>query len=952
MFVKWGKGYAKRFFAFLLCAACLTGSVSALGSDLSVVKPGTYSAYVSGLEEKEENHPLTEINVNPLSAAAESGLPTENVLDTDAVVLKNDGDILNVSFNTEEAGYYYIAFNYCALPANECDIEVSVSIDGQQPFDAMKQLKLPRLFTVPEETYTEFEKDNQGNDLRPTQIEEQKWIEKALMDTEGSVGEPYSFYLTEGIHTLSVTLQKEAFAVSNIKIYNLAENEKYTAPANIENIDAEPIIIEAEHVKYTTTTQLYPVSDKTSCNTTPSDPVNTRLNAIGGENWVYPYQSATWEFTVEKAGYYAIGARYLQNFKRGMSVSRTIKVDGKIPFAEFEVQDFDYSVSWQNIIFGDDEPYYIWLDEGVHTVEMDVTTASIADIVTELDDAVYALNSVYRSIIMITGTSPDIYRDYYLDETIPGLMESLATVSDELKNIEKLIDERIGQAGSEAAVLGEIYYQLDGFIAEPNTIPSRLTTFSSNISSLATWALSVREQPLQLDKIYVLGYGSEIPADKYGFFGKIGYSLKSFFASFSSEYSSVGNVYDEEESITVWTTASREKSEVLKKMIDREFTPESNIYVNFSIVQSSSSLMQAIMAGKGPDVAVSVGRGDPINMALREAILPLDEFDGFDDVAASYGEYDLLPYQLDGKTYGLAETKTFFTMFYRKDIFDQLGIEPPETWDDLYYVAEVLQRNNMNVGLPYTKMSAYSVVTSGLGSQSIFPTLLLQKGVKFYNSTLTGTNLSTDEGYQTFKTWCEFYTLYGFPVEKNDYNRFRTGEMPLVISNYTLYNELYAAAPEIRGLWEMIEIPGTVSEDGSVNRDMVGSGTACIMIRGAKNKESAWEFMKWWTDAETQGNYGKEIENILGTAGRYNPCKTEALSMLAWSGKEQKLLVSQLENVKELEEIPGGYYASRNVDNAFRQVVYNNKNIRESLNYWNSKTNDEIVRKREEFGLN
>ena len=55
--------------------------------------------------------------------------------------------------------------------------------------------------------------------------------------------------------------------------------------------------------------------------------------------------------------------------------------------------------------------------------------------------------------------------------------------------------------------------------------------------------------------------------------------------------------------------------------------------------------------------------------------------------------------------------------------------------------------------------------------------------------------------------------------------------------------------------------------------------------------------------------------------------------------------------MKEIPEIPGGYYTSRNVDNAFKAVIYNNTNPREALNYYNKQINAEILRKREEFGL-
>lgn len=49
--------------------------------------------------------------------------------------------------------------------------------------------------------------------------------------------------------------------------------------------------------------------------------------------------------------------------------------------------------------------------------------------------------------------------------------------------------------------------------------------------------------------------------------------------------------------------------------------------------------------------------------------------------------------------------------------------------------------------------------------------------------------------------WTRFYTDYSFPLTYDFYNRFRTGEMPLGLAPYSMYNTLSALAPELDGLW-------------------------------------------------------------------------------------------------------------------------------------------------------
>ena len=70
---------------------------------------------------------------------------------------------------------------------------------------------------------------------------------------------------------------------------------------------------------------------------------------------------------------------------------------------------------------------------------------------------------------------------------------------------------------------------------------------------------------------------------------------------------------------------------------------------------------------------------------------------------------------------------------------------------------------------------------------------------------------------------------------------------------------------------------------------------------------------------------------------------------LRWSGRELEIIMEQWGYVKELPELPGSYYVSRNIDNAFKEVYYDKANTRETLNYWTKQINEELERKRNEF---
>ena len=90
---------------------------------------------------------------------------------------------------------------------------------------------------------------------------------------------------------------------------------------------------------------------------------------------------------------------------------------------------------------------------------------------------------------------------------------------------------------------------------------------------------------------------------------------------------------------------------------------------------------------------------------------------------------------------------------------------------------------------------------------------------------------------------------------------------------------------------------------------------------------------------------------MLGVAGRYATANVKAMRSLSWTNDEYERLIYSWSQVEEIPEAPGGYYLTRDLDNAFRDVVYNSRNARESLLSWKLSVDSEISRKREEFGL-
>ena len=254
----------------------------------------------------------------------------------------------------------------------------------------------------------------------------------------------------------------------------------------------------------------------------------------------------------------------------------------------------------------------------------------------------------------------------------------------------------------------------------------------------------------------------------------------------------------------------------------------------------------------------------------------------------------------------------------------------------------------MDIG--WTQIST-AVPNNAAAAFTIFNTFMYQKGGKYYSDDLRSTDLGSEAAREAFKEATDYYINYEFPQTYAFDTRFRTGDMPLSIQSYTLANNLSVSAPEIKGLWDMTPLPGTEKEDGTIDRSQTSVVTACTMFKNTPDKEAAWEFLKWYTSANIQSQYGIELEKVMGPAARYATANREAFERIPWTESEKQMLREEWKDVRGVPEVPGSYYTPRGVQNAFRTTIYNHANAYETLHEWQLEIDKEIERKYIEFGI-
>lgn len=856
----------------------------------------------------------------------------------------SDESVVFWTFSVEKAGYYTIGLTYRQNDGVGADIERAIRINGEVPFSEAESISLPVYWT----NKSEIGQDLYGNDIRPIQVEYPQWSTFFVRDSKGYIDDPLCFWLNEGDNTISLEAVKGSMCLRSLTLQPPEEIADYTTvrdrytQAAYTATQGEYIQIEGEKANIKSSPTLYPRSDTAGYATEPNEATKVKLNTIGGASWAYAGDFLVWDVPIEKAGLYQIAIKARQNITSGVVSTRRLYIDDVIPFEEVKNISFQYDSQWNTFVLADEEgtPFEFYFEEGTHTLKLEVTIGDMGQVLETAEQVLEELNAGYRDIIIVTGTNPDLMRDYKLEKLIPETIVNLRAQLEIIRDMKSALVGYAGENGGNSSILDTLIRQLETMTDQPADIVKNLSYFKTNIGALGDWINSSRELYLEIDYIAVYSPDVELKDPEAGFFENTWFAIRRFFNAFVSDYSQIGNIVEmgEDQTITVWSVAGRDQLQILKSLINDSFVPENNIAVNLELVEESA-LLPTTLAGIGPDVMLGAGQTLPVDYALRNAVAPLDGYEGFEEVAKRYPSTLFNSYRLNDHIYALPETISFPVMYYRTDILENLGAEIPQTWEDVISLTTLLSNNNMSFGVSTSE------------GMMLFYTILMQCGGDVYNAEGTECALSSDTAVSAFKFWTNLYANYGQQITLDFVNRFRTGECPIGIASQGVYNSLAVAAPEISGLWEFTVVPGTVQEDGSIDRT-IWAGSACsIMMEQSQKKELAWQFLKWWSQDDIQLRFGREMESILGSSARYASANVAAYQALPWTRDEWNVLGSSLENAVSVREIPGGYFVSRHINNAFRKVVLKEEDARDTLIDYVTIINREIAGKRKEFGM-
>lgn len=864
-------------------------------------------------------------------------------VESEASLTLEVGDRGEATITVPEDGLYELWLTYRNTTQSALPTEMAVTIDGALPFYEMQRVKLKSLWVDD----GEFPVDRYGNEVATTPYSADVDQTVGITDSAGRIDRPFLFELTAGEHTMGFEVKDGAVAISAITAQAAKAVPDY-APGSAAG--KALIVVEGERIASRDKSSIRGAGEFTP-ELNPYS-VETRLiNHLDGASFDTAGDTVTYAFTAEEEGWYQLGFYYRQTGKTDFPVFVDVRIDGELQSEEARAVAFDYTTSFRLMTVGDSqgEPQRFFLSKGDHTVTFTINCAMLTPVYETVDELLSAINGLSLEITRLTGgDTSDKYRDYHLLSYIPNLVELLEGWADQC-------DEAVAAmaAYTDAANMGVFSNmtlcadQLRRLAKEPEDLPRRLSELSTGSNSasrmLAQQLQDLAVNDLAIDQFYFYQTGAQLPG-KVNFFESTALSVSRFVASFSAQDYAASSA--DSDHLQVWVGRSRQYVELLQNMIDTQFTPETGIVVDLSLMPDANKLVLANAAGTAPDAVLGLQYVVPSYLNIRGALYDLTQFEDFGEIAQRFSSGLFVPYILGDGVYAMPETVNFWVMFYRTDILDALNIEVPGSMEEVKLILPELQRRNMNFYFP----------TAGMVGTKVFPgtlPLILQSGGSIYADTVSDTTLDSEASLNGFREMTELFTVYNLPTDvpaPGFYQQFRDGTLPIGIADLSTYNLLLNAAPELDGLWDIALYPGLTNEDGEVQRWTTGGAETMAILSQTERPDDAWTFLKWWSSEEVQSRFGSLLQSTYGSEYIWPTANTAAFASLPLKSSHKQVIMAQMEWMTEAPWVLGTYMLERELSNAFISVVTTGTDARRALDTAVKRINRETYRKLEEFG--
>lgn len=905
-----------------------------------------YSTVSKGYKEAVYTGDAIVYRISEAVAKADRAFLTNNNYEyVNDVLAVKAGDTVTLNIDVPVSGRYVMSFDYLSYDESILPVEMGMKIDGGYPFYEARSMKF-------ETTWVSdgVDVDRYGNEIVSLPDKLIRWEHKEVMDASYRYSDPLPVELTAGVHKLELNIQEGTLLLGNISLEAPGDVAEYAGSTKAEGNAL--ITIEAEDFYQRNDSSIHAIGEYGS-SLSPLSATTTVLNIIDEDSFNEAGQTVSYQFHVDNAGYYYIGMNYRQSEKNDFPVFVDWKIDGEIPNSAFKSYQVEAANKFRTVTLTDDndDKLSVYLEPGDHTISLTISADNLRYALEAVDEIMSGISDLSLEVTKVAGTNKDKYRDLKLTRYIPDVQDRLLGWVDELYSLAEQAQPYVN-AKSPDKVAAFSYLliaanQLKSLAEKPNELVYRVDELSTSVNSINTQIANfvdlINDNDLSIDRIYIYQDGARLPKGQ-NIFRSIGTSLKRFGYSFMGQSYSASNT--DESHIQVWVNRPRTYVEIMQKMIDEKFTPETGIEVDLSIMTDAQKLILSNASGDTPDIATGINYSIPFDLAIRGSLVDLSKFDNYKEVFGRYSEGLLVPSVVGDGLYSLPETMNFYVMFYRTDILSKLGLSVPNTMDELIAMLPDLQMRGLNV---YYPTAAMLVMRNFHGTTPI----IYQMDGALYGDTALDILVDSEATVEGFTELTELFTLYDLPVDvPNFYQHFRNGDLPIGIADFNSYNLILNAAPEIANSWSIALVPGIEDEEtGEVKRYMSGGAESTVMFSSDDEREQkAWQFMEWWSRADIQAEFGQRLQILYGDEYIWPTANLEAFERLPYPTSDKDIILTQAQYILETPRLLGSYMMERELSNAFNDVVVNGDTVRSRIDEVAKTVLRETERKLEEFG--
>jgi ABC-type glycerol-3-phosphate transport system substrate-binding protein len=876
--------------------------------------------------------------------ASETAAATLTAMPEGGVTELAGGESADYRLTAPAAGLYGFTLDCAVRDRSFVNITLSIAVNGAIPYGEAGHIDIPLRWA--DET-KDFPQDSFGDETVPGIRFLSDMRPVGLYDNTYLTAQPISFRLEAGENIITLknlsarVLRTGALTASSGALMPYSAYSALRPDAKVVHLPLQTVNGTMYAEKNSTFARLSATND---IGARPSDPVTRMVNVVDiilGAEVVY-------DITAAEAGLYAV-ALHAAVQRDDFPSFCSLRIDGNIPFAEaaaFPLQP-DRAHGWSNLPFADEDgrPYYIYLDAGAHRLSLRAESEPVIRALRDLRLLIEHVNQFSLNIKKVAGKDADKNRTWRITRVMPETEDILTAYDLLLRGI--LTDmAAYSPRGPDAAVLSgvtESIALIRGLRRKPDELPLYLENLAGDRVSVLIQCGNALDDLMYggftLDEIILYDGEAPLPRPNPPFYRTLSAMARQLWASFVSPKYAVRNDAD---AINIWINASVMLTDTLQKLADTRFTPATGIPVRFSIMPDQNKLVLASAGHTQPDLAMALEHHIPFELALRGALYDLTQFSDYWQTAGRFAPGATVPYIFNDGVYALPESMDFQALIYREDILTALNIPPPDTWYDVCEIMSELQRFDMSFYMP---------IASGIGYKWFHQTspLIYQFDGLFYQPDGLGAAINQPNAVKGITLLGDLFTTYAVSEQvPSFFNAFRHGQTPVGIAGTSDYLLVRYGAPELTGLWKLAPPPGIPQEDGGVSRWYIANGRASVMFEASDKKEACWEFLKWWTGEDIQGEYAFSLLSQYGYV--FLPANLNALENAALPDEDKAVIQESLRWLRDVPRSPGQYMLERSLSDIWNTIVFDGTPAQVAIDLQIISIQREFRRKMTEFG--